>query len=140
MTMLAAGDVDYIDPGQSYYQFGYQVIYATQRPLYSYKADSATEVTPDLASGPPEVSADNKSITVHIRKGIHYSPPLADREVTSADVKYAFERAFTKQVPERLRGHVLRLAGRSSREAQHRRLRTHPGDRDARSPRRSSSA
>jgi peptide/nickel transport system substrate-binding protein len=98
VTMLTTGDVDYIDPGQTYYQFGYQVLYATQRPLYSYKPD-ATSATPDLASGPPEVADDNKSITVHLRKGIHYSPPIADREVTSADVKYAFERAFTKQVP-----------------------------------------
>ena len=99
LTFLGASDVDYIDPGQTYYQTGYQFLYATQRPLFSYKADSATVATPDLASGPAEVSADNKTITVHIRKGIHYSPPLANRVVTSADVKYAFERAFTQQVP-----------------------------------------
>src|SRR5882757_2732421 len=41
-TMLTTGDVDYIDPGQTYYQFGYQILYATNRPLYSYKPNSAT--------------------------------------------------------------------------------------------------
>ena len=39
VTFLAAADVDYLDPGQSYYTFGYAVIYATQRPLYSFKPD-----------------------------------------------------------------------------------------------------
>jgi peptide/nickel transport system substrate-binding protein len=53
---------------------------------------------PDLATGKPEISADNKTITVHIKKGVKFSPPV-NREVTSKDIKYAFERAFTKQVP-----------------------------------------
>ena len=37
VTFLAAADVDYLDPGQTYYTFGYAVAYATQRPLYSFK-------------------------------------------------------------------------------------------------------
>src|SRR5262249_11170869 len=40
ISVLSAGDVDYIDPGQTYYSFGYQVAYATQRPLLSYKPNS----------------------------------------------------------------------------------------------------
>ena len=36
LTFLAAADVDYLDPGQSYYTFGYQVLYSTNRPLYSF--------------------------------------------------------------------------------------------------------
>jgi peptide/nickel transport system substrate-binding protein len=35
---------------------------------------------------------------VHIKKGVKFSPPV-NREVTTKDIKYAFERAFTKQVP-----------------------------------------
>jgi peptide/nickel transport system substrate-binding protein len=53
---------------------------------------------PDLATGPPEISSDNKTITVHIKKGVKYSPPV-NREVKAADIKYAFERAFSKHVP-----------------------------------------
>src|SRR5881397_2501695 len=36
LTFLAAADVDYLDPGQTYYTFGYQVLYATNRTLYSF--------------------------------------------------------------------------------------------------------
>ncbi len=53
---------------------------------------------PDLAEGEPQISKDNKTITVKLRSGVKFSPPV-DREVTSRDVKYAFERAFTSNVP-----------------------------------------
>src|SRR3954447_21908931 len=98
VTFLAAADVDYLDPGQTYYTFGYTVAYATNRPLYSFKPDDATHPVPDLASGPPKISADNKTITVKLRSGVRFAPPV-NREVTSADVKYAFERSFTANVP-----------------------------------------
>src|SRR5215204_6808328 len=98
VTFLAAADVDYLDPGQTYYTFGYAVAYATQRPLYSFKPDDADTPVPDLADGDPQISKDNKTITVKLRSGVKFSPPV-DREVTSKDVKYAFERAFTQNVP-----------------------------------------
>ncbi|HEX7299292.1 MAG TPA: ABC transporter substrate-binding protein [Solirubrobacteraceae bacterium] len=98
LTMLASGDVDYLDPGQDYYTFGYMVQYAVNRTLYSFKPDNGETPVPDLATGPPEISADNKTITVHIKKGVRYAPPV-NREVKSADIKYAFERSFSKEVP-----------------------------------------
>ena len=97
LTMLYAADVDNIDPGITYYQYGFTVAYATQRPLYSFKPDDAINPEPDLAEGPPEISDDGKTVTVKIRTGVKFSPPV-DREVTSADVKYAIERGFTPQV------------------------------------------
>jgi peptide/nickel transport system substrate-binding protein len=97
LTMLYAADVDNIDPGITYYQYGFPVAYATQRPLYSFKPDDAINPEPDLAEGPPEISKDGKTVTVTIRTGVKFSPPV-DREVTSADVKYAIERGFTTQV------------------------------------------
>jgi len=97
LTMLYAADVDNIDPGITYYQYGFTVAYATQRPLYSFKPDDAINPEPDLAEGPPEISVDGKTVTVKIRTGVKFSPPV-DREVTSADVKYAIERGFTPQV------------------------------------------
>jgi peptide/nickel transport system substrate-binding protein len=98
VTFLAAADVDYLDPGQTYYTFGYTVAYATQRPLYSFKPPDGEKPVPDLAEGDPQISKDNKTITVKIRSGVKFSPPV-NREVTSKDVKYAFERAFTQNVP-----------------------------------------
>jgi peptide/nickel transport system substrate-binding protein len=98
VTFLAAADVDYLDPGQTYYTFGYAVAYATHRPLYSFEPDDAETPVPDLAEKEPQISPDNKTITVKRRTGVRFSPPV-NREVTSKDVKYAFERAFTKNVP-----------------------------------------
>src|SRR4029079_12350981 len=52
---------------------------------------------PDLAAAMPKVSKDGKTVTVRIREGVRFSPPV-NREVTSADVKYAIERGFATSV------------------------------------------
>jgi peptide/nickel transport system substrate-binding protein len=97
LKVLYAADVDFIDPRQTYYQYGNVVAYATQRPLYSYKPDDAKTPQPDLAEGPPDISSDGKTVTVKIRSGVKFSPPV-NRAVTSKDVKYALESGFTKTV------------------------------------------
>jgi peptide/nickel transport system substrate-binding protein len=96
ITVLSAGDVDHIDPGQAYYSFTYEISYATQRPLLSYRPNSINAI-PDLASAMPKYSNGGKTVTVHIRPGVRFSPPV-NREVTSADVKYAIDRAFSSSV------------------------------------------
>jgi peptide/nickel transport system substrate-binding protein len=45
----------------------------------------------------PTVSNGGRTVTVHIRPGIRFSPPV-NRAVTSADVKYAIERGFSTSV------------------------------------------
>jgi peptide/nickel transport system substrate-binding protein len=97
LTMLWSGDVDYVDCGQAYAQWTYIICYATQRPLYSYKPDDGVNMVPDLAEAMPEVSEDGKTVTVKIRTGVKFSPPV-DREVTSKDVKYGIERMFFETV------------------------------------------
>ena len=103
--MLSSGDVDYIDPGQDYYQFGYMVQYAVNRTLYSFAADDTRRArTGDRRSrGLP----DGKTITVHIRKGVKYAPPV-NREVTSKDIKYAIQARLLRPRPQRVRAAVLR--------------------------------
>src|SRR5215208_1235713 len=99
LTVLNVGDFEYIDPGAAYYQFDYMVHYATQRPLYYYRPDQTTQPpTPDLAEGPWKISNGGKRVTIKIKKGVKFSPPVS-REVKAADVKYALERAFTENVP-----------------------------------------
>ena len=101
LTFLAAADVDYLDPGQSYYTFGYQVLYSTNRPLYSF-APGDDKQQPDLADGEPQISDGQEDHHVKIKTGIKYAPPV-DREVKSTDVKYAIERAFSANVPSATR-------------------------------------
>ena len=96
LTVLSAGDVDHIDPGQAYYSFTYEVTYATQRPLLAFRPRSVQQY-PDLAAAMPKVSSDGRTVTVHIKKGVRFSPPV-NRAVTSADVKYAIERGFDTSV------------------------------------------
>ena len=95
--MLNHTDFEQLDPGLAYYNIDYEVVYATQRPLFSYKPNSFSEPTPDMASEPAKISGGGKTITVHIRKGVHFSPPV-NREVTSADVAYAIERGANPNV------------------------------------------
>jgi peptide/nickel transport system substrate-binding protein len=97
LTVLWTDDVDNIDPGITYYQMGFMVNEATQRPLYGYEADDGVNAVPDLAESDPQISEDGKTVTVTIKKGIKFSPPV-DREVTSKDVKYAIERGFFNSV------------------------------------------
>jgi peptide/nickel transport system substrate-binding protein len=93
-----AGGVDSLDPGYWYYQSDYQELgNTTQRQLYGWKPDE-TKPTPDLAEALPEVSNGGKTVTVKIKPGIKYSPPLQNQTVTAADIKYALERCFLPQV------------------------------------------
>jgi len=97
LTVLAADDVDFVDPAETYYAFGYTVHYAVNRTLYSYGPGDAGRPRPDLAEGAPRVSANGRTVTVRIKPGVRYAPPV-EREVVSKDVKYAFERAFSAHV------------------------------------------
>jgi peptide/nickel transport system substrate-binding protein len=98
LTVLWAGDVDFIDCGRTYGQMGVFICYSTQKPLYSYKPEDSTTMVPDLAEGPPEVSEDGKTVTVKIKPNIKFGGAVT-RTVTSDDVRYAFERDFNPNVP-----------------------------------------
>jgi peptide/nickel transport system substrate-binding protein len=97
LTVLWTADVDHIDCNQTYYQMGTFICNATQKQLYNYMPDDGAKMIPDLADGDPQVSEDGKTVTVKIKSGVKYSPPY-NKEVTSADVKYAIERGFFTSV------------------------------------------
>ncbi|MGH2945337.1 MAG: ABC transporter substrate-binding protein [Solirubrobacteraceae bacterium] len=97
LIALWAGDTDNIDPGGTYYQMGTQIVRATQKTLYTPKIDDSTIAEPDLAETDPQISEDGCQVTVTLKQGVMFSPPV-DREVTSADVKYAIERGFFNTV------------------------------------------
>jgi peptide/nickel transport system substrate-binding protein len=90
-------DFEHLDPGQAYFQLDYQITNATQRSLYSYKPNTFSQTTPDMAEGEPKISDGNKLITITIRKGVHFSPPV-NREVTAADEEYAIDRVANPNV------------------------------------------
>jgi peptide/nickel transport system substrate-binding protein len=100
---------EHLDPGTSYSEVDYMVVYATQTPLYMFDPVTDKEL-PLLASGPPRISPDGKTVTVHIKSGFHFSPPV-DRAVTSADVAYAFQRDFNPHVENGYAGGYFPIVG-----------------------------
>ncbi len=102
LTVYTSVDFLHLDPGEAYFGLDYGVMYATQRPLFSYKPDTQSVLSPDLATAIPTtgnggITDGGKTVTVHLRQGVHFSPPV-NREVTSADVAYAIERAANPNV------------------------------------------
>jgi peptide/nickel transport system substrate-binding protein len=102
LTVYSSEDFEHLDPGESYFTQDYGVDYATQRPLFAYLPNTENAVSPDLATVLPTtanggITDGGKTVTVHIRQGVHFSPPV-NREVTSADVAYAIERAANPNV------------------------------------------
>jgi len=100
------------------------------RTLFSYKGSPTSQggsiLQPDLAAGEPDVSADGLSWTIHLKRGIHYSPPLANLEVTTADIVRALERTAKLQGPGVLpitgfddyaKGKVTSISGLSTPDA-----------------------
>jgi peptide/nickel transport system substrate-binding protein len=65
---------------------------------YNHVPGAAGNVlVPDLATNLGTVSADKKTYTFHLKSGIKFGPPL-NREITSKDVLWAFERIGTKTI------------------------------------------
>ncbi len=94
LTLLGAGDVDYMDYNISYYSIGYLGQRMWIRGLYAYPAipHKVFDVAPDLATALPSISANGLTYTITIRKGADWdtTPP---RQVTAADAVRGLERA-----------------------------------------------
>jgi ABC-type transport system substrate-binding protein len=70
---------------------------AYARTLYGYDLtgppEKVTVPVPDIASGPPQLSADRRTYTFTLRPGVRYAPPV-NREVTAADFITAIQRLY----------------------------------------------
>jgi peptide/nickel transport system substrate-binding protein len=85
------------DPTGEYVASAIDLYGAMERTLMGYKhvADAAgNELVPDLAEAAPEISSDGLKYTFKLKSGVKWAPPL-DRDVTSKDVAYAFQRINT---------------------------------------------
>jgi peptide/nickel transport system substrate-binding protein len=63
---------------------------------YYHDGDRGNELVEDLAPF-PEVSADGLTYTFTLKDGVMFGPPLS-REITSADVEFAFRRIATESL------------------------------------------
>lgn len=72
----------------------------TSRTLLTYyhtSGDLGNSLVPDLAVDMPEISDDGLTYTFRLKDGIRFGPPLS-REITSADVEFAFRRMAVESV------------------------------------------
>lgn len=97
LTVLSGGDVDFMDPGKTYYSYSFGIMNALHRGLFAYMPGDTSKPVPDLAADDAEIAPDGKTVTVKLKEGVMFSAPVK-RAVTSKDVKYAIERAFTANV------------------------------------------
>jgi len=91
--------IDFLDPGLSYTVEGWQLMWNVYLPLLGYKhvkgPDGAT-IVPYLAEDLPTVSADGKTYTLKLRKGLMYSN---GKPVKASDFGYTIERDFKLDSP-----------------------------------------
>jgi peptide/nickel transport system substrate-binding protein len=97
LRVLDQADVEALDPGVAYGAADLALLRGMVRTLYSFDSSrqdsSALDPVPDLASEPYQLSADRRTYTFTIRKGIKYAPPY-DAAVQARDFIYAIEREF----------------------------------------------
>jgi peptide/nickel transport system substrate-binding protein len=91
--------IDFLDPGLSYTVQGWEIMWNVYLPLLGYKhvngPDGATLV-PYLAQDMPTVSADGKTYTLTLRKGLTYSDGT---EVKASDFAATIERDYKIDSP-----------------------------------------
>ncbi|HEV3497186.1 MAG TPA: ABC transporter substrate-binding protein, partial [Actinomycetes bacterium] len=82
------------DPTGEYVAVALGLYTAMNRPLMGTRliaGAAGNELVPDLAQAEPEISEDGLTYTFKLKPGVKWAPPL-DRDVTSKDVAYAFQR------------------------------------------------
>jgi peptide/nickel transport system substrate-binding protein len=100
ISLVDFGFTAAFDPSAEYLGSGWNTLTTMVRPLLGYRftaGETGNELLPDAATALPEVSADGLTYTFQIKDGIQFGPPL-NREVTSEDYVYAFERLGTASV------------------------------------------
>ncbi len=89
-----------LDPVKSSTKYTNTMVTAIYDTLYEYKyLKSPVELKPSLAQAMPEFSKDGKTITIKIKKGVHFidDPAFKDgkgREIKASDFVYSMKRHF----------------------------------------------
>jgi ABC-type transport system substrate-binding protein len=100
-TLVATyqGEPQGLDPAIDWEGQGWAIEHTMFNTFVKYASKpgtAGTEMLPDLATEVPSqenggIADGGKTYTFHLKEGIKFAPPV-DREVTSADFKYSFER------------------------------------------------
>src|SRR6185503_7062041 len=81
-------DVDFLDTADAYSPVAWALQRLYSRTLYAYQSSPNARIAatpaPDLAAGPPKISADGRTYTFAIRQGVRWAPPV-NRQVRAQD-------------------------------------------------------
>ncbi|MBV9486240.1 MAG: ABC transporter substrate-binding protein [Frankiaceae bacterium] len=98
MNVGVAGDVDYLDPGRTYYAFSWDIHQLINRTLLTFPDGTGPDAlvpTGDIATGPATASKGNTVWKYTLKPGVKFQDGTT---VTSQDIKYAIERTFATDV------------------------------------------
>ena len=91
-TVLMGTAPDYLDPQEEYTTQGAEPNWISYTPLVTYKHENApggNELIPGLATALPQISQDQKTYTLTLRKGLVFSN---GQPVKASDFKCTVER------------------------------------------------
>ena len=103
LTLSYLTEPSSLDPAIAWNVIDWQIEHDIYQGFLQYAhtpGEAGTELVPCLATEVPTagnggLSADGKTYTFHLRKGVKFQPPVS-REVTAADFKYSFERMMSE--------------------------------------------
>ncbi|HEX7659772.1 MAG TPA: ABC transporter substrate-binding protein [Pseudonocardiaceae bacterium] len=93
INYVLSGTPESTDPGNIYYGYEWDFVRWYSRSLVSFSSapgNAGLKLTPDLATGLGQVSADGLTWTYHLRPGLKFEDGTP---ITSKDVKYGIERS-----------------------------------------------
>ena len=87
-----------VDPGVAYITSAWELEYATcakllNHPDTPWDDNEVQRLRPEIATGMPAISEDQRTYTFHIRSDFQFSPPW-NTYVTAESMKYTFERTL----------------------------------------------
>ena len=97
LTAAFAENFSTLDPAVGYDAFTWTGEHAIFNGLLAYRNApglKGAQLIPDIAATLPNVSKNGLFYTFHLRRDVHFSPPV-NRLVTAADFKYSIERALS---------------------------------------------
>src|ERR671934_2844394 len=107
------GTLDSVDPAVAYFVLSWQLEFATCAKLVNYPdkpGSTAQAPEPEIANGPPTVSADGKTYTFKLHADFRFSPPCKER-VTAKSFVRALKRALAPGSDSPVLGFVQDIVG-----------------------------
>jgi peptide/nickel transport system substrate-binding protein len=114
LHIVNGDDVDFLDTADAYSPVSWALERAYARTLYAYQSSAdqtrAGTPAPDLASGPPKVTANGTVYTFTLRQGIKWGPPVS-RTLKAQDFVYGLTRMFDSKTPSSGQPYALLIQG-----------------------------